>query len=296
MSVCEARACPGCSAADSQTIGEVGGFRMERCRRCRTLFSARVPGPAEAAAYYDDYYGADNLEVPSFVHRRLDQLVRSLEPHRRLGRWLDVGSGAGALIGAARGNGWEVVGTEVAAAAAEATRARGFDVRIGDLSELRLAPATFDVVSMVEVVEHVAQPAALLAAAHTVLRPGGVLYITTPHGRGVSGRALGMKWSVVAPPEHLQLFSLKGLRAALRAAGFSAHSARTHAVNPSELLGALRSGQSRAGGNCRVDASYRLNESLSSSRSGTLVKQIVNAALSATRLGDSIKLLAERQG
>jgi hypothetical protein len=43
-----------------------------------------------------------------------------------------------------------------------------------------------------------------------------------------------------------------------------------------------------------VDAGYRLNESLTSSRSGALLKRAVNAALSATRLGDSIKLVAER--
>ena len=60
-------------------------------------------------------------------------------------------------------------------------------------------------VSLVEVVEHVDDPAAVVQAARHLIRPGGAMYITTPHGRGVSARLLRSGWSAVAPPEHLQL-------------------------------------------------------------------------------------------
>ncbi len=48
------------------------------------------------------------------------------------------------------------------------------------------------------------------------------------------------RWSAVAPPEHLQLFSVAGLRATFRQAGLRPRRIRTQAVNPHELLGALR--------------------------------------------------------
>lgn len=267
---------------------------MQSCRGCGTVFTARLPDPGEATDY-GGYYRAENLEVPPFVHRRLAQIVASFEGHRRLGRWLDVGSGAGTLMAAARGKGWDVVGTEVAEVAAAATRARGLDVRVGDLGELGLPDASFDVVSMLEVVEHVSNAQALLAAAHSLLRPGGVLYVTTPNGRGISGRLLRMEWSVVSPPEHLQLFSLRGLRIVLRGSGFAVRTAQTHGLNPHELLHALRSREVPATAPSRVETSYRLNESLSSTRAGAMVKRAANAALGASRLGDSIKVLAQRQ-
>jgi hypothetical protein len=116
--------------------------------------------------------------------------------------------------------------------------------------------------------------------------------VTTPHGRGISARLLRTGWSVVAPPEHLQLFSLRGLRSALEAAGFQVDSAKTHAVNPTELMAALRRNRAPVEATSRVESGYKLNEALSTSRRGAAVKSAANAVLSATRLGDSIRLVA----
>jgi 2-polyprenyl-3-methyl-5-hydroxy-6-metoxy-1,4-benzoquinol methylase len=178
---------------------------MQSCRLCGTVFTARLPSSTESKDY-EGYYHEENLKIPAFVHRRLEELVSDFDEDRQLNRWLDVGCGAGTLLEAARGRGWEVIGTEVAERAAQALRPKGFDVRSGELGQLELPEAEFDVVSMLEVIEHVPDVSALLAASRRLLRPGGALYVTTPHGRGISARLLGTKWSVVCPPEHLQLF------------------------------------------------------------------------------------------
>src|SRR4051794_27220021 len=286
MPMTDVRPCPACTSPDSRSAGDAGGFEMRRCRSCRTLFTARLPAPAESLDY-DDYYHAGNLEVPAFVHSRLDELVGTFEQERRLGTWLDVGCGAGTLLEAIQGRGWQAIGTEVSHGAAEAVGARGFDVRVGELPELGLAEGGFDVVSMVEVVEHVPDPRGLLAQALPLLRPGGTLYVTTPHGRGISARLLRSGWSVVAPPEHLQLFSVPGLRRATAVAGLVVAQARTQAVNPAELLAALRRGGPQLDPGSRVDSGYRLNEALSANARGAAVKRLANFVLSSTRLGDS---------
>ena len=276
-------------------MGEVGRFRMQGCGVCGTLFTARLPGLTESKDYRG-YYHEGNLEVPAFVHRRLEELVSDFEEDRQLNRWLDVGCGAGTLMTAARSRGWEVIGTEVAERAAETMRARGLDIRSGELPQLDLPEAGFDVVTIVEVVEHVPDVSALLAASRRLLRPGGALYVTTPHGRGISGRLLGTKWSVVCPPEHLQLLSIRGMRAALAGSGLAVRSLRSRAVNPTELLRALRREGHATGPGGRVESDYRLNEALTSSRVGAILKGAANAALDATRLGDNIRLIAERPG
>ena len=259
---------------------------MQSCRLCGTFFTARLPTAVESKDY-GGYYHEGNLEVPVFVHRRLEDLVSDFDEDRELNRWLDVGCGAGTLLEAARGRGWEVIGTEVADQAAQAQRAKGFDVRSGELEQLELPEAGFDVVSIVEVIEHVPDVSALLAASRRLLRPGGALYVTTPHGRGISGRLLSTKWSVVRPPEHLQLLSMRGMRAVLHRSGFEVRSLRTSAVNPTELLRALRREDRATGPGERVESGYRLNEALTSSRSGTILKGAANAALNVTRLGDA---------
>ena len=294
----EVRPCPACGSGDSRTVGEAGEFSMQSCHSCGTVFTARLPTAAESTNYALYYHDA-NLEVPPFVRRRLAQLVSAFDADRRLNRWLDVGCGAGTLMEAARGRGWEVTGTEVAERAAAAMRDKGFDVRSGELEQLDLPEASFDVVSSMEVVEHVPDVNALLGESRRLLRPGGALYLTTPHGRGISARLLGMGWSVVDPPEHLQLLSTPGLRAALAHSGLAVRSLRTEAVNPTELLRSMRQ---RGRGTppramrpgARVESAYRLNESLSSNRAGAAAKRAANAVLSATRLGDTLKLVAER--
>jgi hypothetical protein len=98
----------------------------------------------------------------------------------------------------------------------------------------------------------------------------------------------------VAPPEHLQLFSVAGLRAALERFGLRVVSVSTHGANPHELKAKLRSREAQLAGSENVEARYALNEALTTSRSGAIVKRTANGILSATRLGDTLKVVAER--
>src|SRR4051794_26039295 len=114
MPIDSVRPCPGCGRNDPERVGATGGFELERCRSCRTLFTARLPDVVD----YDDYYHEGNLAVPEFVHARLRELAAGFDGYRASGRWLDVGCGAGTLLEAVRAGGWEAVGTEVSSGAA----------------------------------------------------------------------------------------------------------------------------------------------------------------------------------
>jgi SAM-dependent methyltransferase len=290
------RACPACQATNSRSRGQVNGFAIQACETCDTLFTATLPQPDDVtdyAVYYDD---EQTVAIPDFVLERLRENVRALDSYRQAGSWLDLGCGAGTLLRAAEAEGWRAVGTEIVPTIVDALRASGLDVRLGETSELDLHDGSFDVVSLIEVMEHVTDPTAILAEAARLVRPGGAVYITTPHGRGVAGRILKTRWSAVAPPEHLQLFSVQGMRIALQSAGLKVRSASTHGINPHELAAAIRADRTPRPPGINVAARYRLNEALSTRRSGSLVKRAVNGALSAMRVGDNLKIVAERVG
>lgn len=295
MSSTAARPCPACAETASDAIGEENGFELRCCSRCESIFTARLPRPDEAEDY-GRYYHEGNLETPAFVHRSLDALINSQAAYRQSNRWLDVGFGAGALLQAAARQGWRTTGTEVAPRPAEAMSAAGFDVHVGSLEDVELPAASFDVISAIEVVEHVPDPGALLAEARRLLRPGGALYLTTPHARGLSARCLGIRWSIVSPPEHLQLFSIQGARTLCRRAGFPEQSVRTHVLNPYELVQLLpwRRRAQKVTGAQRVATSYKLNATLTRRQAGALMKAVANGVLNASRLGDSLKLESVR--
>lgn len=306
------RRCPACGAAEREERGLKNGLRVSACRDCGTLYAHHADETSSGEEYdYDAYYHEANLSIPAFISRRLDEIFRSFASYRRTNRLLDVGCGAGSLLEAARRAGWNAEGTEVSKPAVEHVRAEGFEVFHGELAEARYPEGHFDVVTASEIIEHVPEPGAMLREIARILRPGGLFWATTPHGRGLSARLLGTRWSTVSPPEHLQLFSLGGVRRLLREAGFSRVHVTSHGCNPYELRQAFRRAaeptapcelngagvkeqlraQSAASAE-RVATSYRLNEALTRNPATRGIKAVLNGALGAARLGDSIKIRA----
>lgn len=295
-------------------LGEKDGFRFDSCRRCATLYARGTSD--DGGCDYDAYYHEANLSVPAFIDRRLDEIVATFAAHRRSNRLLDIGCGAGSLLQAARRAGWDATGTEVSRTAVAHVRAVGCEVFHGELAEAHYPAAHFDVVTASEILEHLPDPQSLVAEIARVLRPGGLFWATTPHGRGLSSRLLGLRWSTVSPPEHLQLFSLGGARALFERAGFTRTRLTTRGCNPVELWHALRRAPTRgddARANeadaavvatsatdareekfDRVAAAYKLNEALLKNSATRGVKAAINLALAASRLGDSIQISAER--
>jgi len=265
---------------------------VARCNRCRHLFVINLPDEKTIRATYES---SESLErIPDFIHLRLRELARQCERFARFRRMLDVGFGAGAGLQAFVDAGWEAHCVEISHAAAQKARARGMDHAIeADFLSAPYDAGFFDVIVMSELVEHLVSPIAFLRQAARFLRPGGVLYLTTPNATGVSARILVMTWSVIAPPGHLNLFSPQSLRIALKQAGFGHSRLRAQGVHPAELtqyvLEQAHLRNQRTEPIDRVNTSYALNRKLTVTRSGRIAKQLMNGLLSATLMGDGLK-------
>lgn len=276
---------------------------MLSCQKCGTIYTSSSSGRPQAQDY-DGYYTSENLSVPDFIHKRLDEIVAGFSGYRVYNRMLEVGFGAGSLLGAATRAGWSVEGVEVSESAVKHGEAQGFKTFRGELSEAGYEAGSFDLVVATELLEHVQDPGAMIREIARILRPGGLFWGTTPNSRGLSPRLLGLEWSVICPPEHLHLLSENGVRNLLFEAGFRKVSIDTEGTNPFELVklrgrkrktGLLPSGDLPPASGCdRVNASYRLNESLMKSGPRRTVKNLLNGLLRLSHLGDSLKIRAER--
>ena len=294
------RLCPACGGQAAHDQGQKNGFLLVSCSTCTTLYTAQNPKGIDRE-HYDAYYTAANLTVPTFIDKRLDEIVATFEPYRKNNRLLDIGCGAGSFLKAAARQNWKAFGLEVSQSAIEHARSLGFEVFHGEIEEANYADGYFDVVIASELLEHLPDPRALLSSISRILRPGGLFWATTPHGRGISARILGVDWSTVCPPEHLQLFSVAGIKRLLSSAGFSQVNVATHGTNPFEIVHAMRhktsgpeNGNQSSTNFNRVDSSYQLNEFLSEKPLRRIVKATLNGLLNAGRIGDSLKIRAER--
>ncbi len=292
------RACVACGSTNSQKLGIKNELDIVSCRDCQTIYTPYSPWYSSSYFYLGYYLKPEEVDTPAFVKKRLEEITAGFAPYRQTNKLLDIGCGAGSLLEAARKHGWHAHGLDVSSHAAKHVRQLGFEVFEGELHEAAFPVGQFDVVTAAELLEHIFEPRALLQEVARILRPGGLFWTTTPHGRGLSARVLGLKWRCIWPPEHLQLFSIRGLKALLGEAGFRDVHVDTTGGNPVEIWHAL--GRTKSAPKTvdqhfdRVLTSYQLNESLMKSRSRRALKSTVNSFLNLSRLGDSMKVFAVR--
>jgi len=153
---------------------------------------------------------------------RVDQILHSVGylRHRPSGRVLDVGCGEGSRVERLRDLGWIAAGVDFDAAALEAGRRRGLDLRLGSVESLGEPTASFDAITLSHVIEHVPDPLATLTECHRLLRPGGVLWSATPNVRSEGASRWGAAWRGWEIPRHLQVFSGPALATLVSRAGF----------------------------------------------------------------------------
>jgi SAM-dependent methyltransferase len=202
---------------------------LVRCRNCSLLFvNPRIPAAAILAGYAD----GDDPQYVSQMTARVRTFAGALTHINRLkpakGRLLDVGTAAGAFLGAARDGGWEVMGIEPNAWLARWGRDRyGVQIEVGSIDDLMLPDGHFDVVTLWDVIEHTPDPLHVLRRARQLLKPDGLLVVNFPDIGSWIARAMGRSWPFLSSV-HLYYFTRQTMRATLRKAGFETTTVRPH--------------------------------------------------------------------
>ncbi|HEY0583066.1 MAG TPA: class I SAM-dependent methyltransferase, partial [Chloroflexota bacterium] len=144
-------------------------------------------------------------------------------------RLLEVGFGSGDRLARMVALGWNAEGVDFDPVSVDAARARGLQVSCGDLASRAFPDEHFDAVYLSHLIEHVHDPAALLAECYRVLRPAGAIVIATPNTASWLHDVFGADWMALDPPRHLVLFSAASLRKTVEQAGFVVCELRTSA-------------------------------------------------------------------
>jgi len=190
----EPAACDLCGSTGTETICEhdrrLKRLRTVACIQCGLMRTDPMPTLTEISQYYADTYRLDyglSTGGPSKRHltrsrREAALRLKCLKPALNAdARILDFGCGAGVFLSQAKAAGHDVLGIEPGKQFANYAR-QTFGVEVmNELWENVDPPGKFDVITTVEVLEHLRNPVKALAWLAQLLTDDGVIYVTVPN-------------------------------------------------------------------------------------------------------------------
>ena len=210
--------CPVCRGP-ARPLYKKGRFDVARCTQCRTLFIENPP-PDTSAIYDETYffggggsggYGSYDTEK-EMMRGTFERCLDLISRYQARGNLFDVGAATGYFLTLAKRRGFGVSGVDVSSTAAQEARRKGIDVRVGTLETIDYPSASFEVVTLFDVLEHVPHPDSFIRHAADLLAPGGILMGSTPDSGSAYARIMGRRWHLLFPPEHLVLLNDYSLR------------------------------------------------------------------------------------
>ena len=217
--------CPLCGSTTlspkgtkSETIRTSGKLHLVQCDSCAFVFLKERPETfaTDIYSYYSRREGLPMSELyDPLTTQRYIALLKKFAQRTHGRKLLDIGCGLGQFVHTAVREGWAAHGIDLSEPAVRICKNYNVPASCVDLFDEKLHPHSYDVVSMFELIEHISNPTVFLKRALSLVRPGGILYLTTPNFNALDRRVLGLQWEPING-EHLVYFTPQTLLKAVK--------------------------------------------------------------------------------
>ncbi|MFC2157975.1 class I SAM-dependent methyltransferase [Acidobacteriota bacterium] len=200
-------------------------MNVYHCQRCDLWFKYPVPTPEELEAIYQDYFQDEESFLDGTSALLAGRIFNSVRKYLRWDSFrdkkiMDFGAGNGNISVNLMEQGALIRAVEPDVRAREVLEGKGVKTYC-DVKDVP-SPGDFDLILCIEVIEHLPDPLNISGTLNSILKPGGVLYLTTPNRMGLKARVKKSDWKEVLYPGHLQLFNSRSMKYLLHASNFSA--------------------------------------------------------------------------
>lgn len=205
-------------------------YRWVRCLSCGALRQDPMPSWNDLKNSYPPHYSSYSTLLPQNatkfqrITKRLGQWkrVNFVQKYCPDGRWLDIGSGSGQILQEANfRNRWQLQGLEPNKYAAKYSSSYlGIPIKIFTIEEMPLNNEKYDLITMWDVLEHLANPIQIIDLVSELLNEHGVFIFQVPNLASLDRRVFGKFWNGYDLPRHLNLFPNKVIHDLLINKGF----------------------------------------------------------------------------
>jgi len=212
--------CPCCGRRDFRHwisvpdwfFGGASKYDLLRCPACSHVWLGNPPKAEEWSRYYDAAFHSAVAHSGETSPSRWRFHLRLISKYKVGGTVLDIGCSSGAFLGYLKGGPWKLHGIEPCQTAAERARATtGAEVFAGDVLEANLPLENFDVITCMDVLEHLLQPREVLRNVRKWLKPRGIFYVFVPNIMSWEARLFRSHWFGLYLPRHVHHFSTMSL-------------------------------------------------------------------------------------
>jgi 2-polyprenyl-3-methyl-5-hydroxy-6-metoxy-1,4-benzoquinol methylase len=276
--------CPTCSSSEIKELTQYQEDFLVQCKNCTFVFSWKIPSVEELTQHYNKYNR--NRYYSPITIKRYHTLLDQFETYRKTNNIVDIGCGGGVFLIEAKKRGWNVYGTEYTPEGIEFCAQKGIRMHQGlNLANYEKPENFFDVITSLEVIEHMPYAKEEVANYYQLLRPGGIVYITTPNFNSISRSLAKDKWNILEYPEHLSYYTKKTLTYLFKSVGFRRVNFATTGISFDRLrrnVGSINFSNDK-----KNDEQLRMiTEEKPFFR---LAKEITNSLLTLTSKGDTLK-------
>jgi len=206
-------------------------FTLVKCSDCGLAYLNPRPDKEEIKKYYEGYHSRADAKFADIEQTEIwgipwrEAMRRKAMPilkHKTSGKILDIGCGDGSLLKYLKESGWETYGVEFQESASLYARdVLGIDVFAGRLEDSDYPEESFDVISLIHVLEHLPDPSSILKKVRSLLKKDGILLIEVPNFNSFEARVFRSKWVGIAAPLHLYQFTPRTLPLMLEKCGLA---------------------------------------------------------------------------
>jgi len=193
-------------------------FRLVQCNACGLIFLN--PRPKNMDEYYTGYYNA--IFTKGYFEWLSPDRTRRINRMRPQGKMLDIGCGKGEFLSAMSKIGWDVYGNDISPDNCNYVRnTLGLkNIHCGQFESIDLPEKYFDVITLINVLEHLKEPRQTLQKIHRLLKDDGIVVIESPDFNSMQSALSGKAWYGLDLPRHLYQLSPRIVNKLLDVTGF----------------------------------------------------------------------------